>query len=76
MPTLKNKKSLQFTTQGHCKLDKADLRLKRNPACNCTYKKLATQLLKEALYFLSNSVVAGSFLLRNLQLLLAANLWA
>jgi hypothetical protein len=38
-----------------------------------TYKKLAVQWLIEALCFVSSSVVADSFRLRNRQLLVAAN---
>ncbi len=41
-------------------------------ADNSTYKKLAGQWLNEALCFVSSSVVADSFLLRNRQLLVAA----
>ena len=40
---------------------------------NSTYKKLAVQWLNEALCFASSSVLAGSFRLRNRQLLVAAN---
>ncbi|AMS26361.1 hypothetical protein AEM51_04325 [Bacteroidetes bacterium UKL13-3] len=39
---------------------------------NSTYKKLAVQWLNEALCFVSRSVVADSFRLRNRQLLVAA----
>jgi len=39
---------------------------------NSTYKKLAVQWLNEALYFVSSSVLADSFVLRNRQLLVAA----
>jgi hypothetical protein len=42
---------------------------------NSTYKKLAVQWLNEALCFVSSSVVADSFRLRNRQLLVAANRW-
>jgi hypothetical protein len=42
------------------------------PASNSTYKKLALQWLNEALCFVSSSVVADSFVLRNRQLLVAA----
>jgi hypothetical protein len=41
---------------------------------NITYKKLAVQWLNEALCFVSSSVLADSFHLRNRQLLVAANL--
>jgi len=41
-------------------------------AANSTYKKLAVQWLNEALCFVSSSVVADSFRLRNRQLLVAA----
>ncbi|AXE17362.1 hypothetical protein DR864_06265 [Runella rosea] len=40
---------------------------------NSTYKKLAVQWLNETLCFVSSSVVADSFVLRNRQLLVAAN---
>jgi hypothetical protein len=40
-----------------------------------TYKKLAVQWLNEALCFVSNFVVADSFVLRNRQLLVAARRW-
>jgi hypothetical protein len=42
-------------------------KLKQRPA-NSTYKKLAVQWLNEALCFVSSSVVADSFVLRNRQL--------
>jgi len=42
---------------------------------NSTYKKLAVQWLNEALCFVSSFVVANSLVLRNRQLLLAANRW-
>ena len=41
-------------------------------AGNSTYKKLAIQWLIEALCFVSSSMVAESFRLRNRQLLVAA----
>ena len=40
---------------------------------NSTYKKLAVQWLNEAWCFVSSFVVADSFVLRNRQLLVAAN---
>jgi hypothetical protein len=46
--------------------------MKRSPAYNSTYKKLAVQWLNEALCFVSSFVVADSFVLRNRQLLVAA----
>ena len=47
-------------------------KMDRTPAGNSTYKKLAVQWLNEALCFVSSSVVADSFRLRNRQLLVAA----
>ena len=44
----------------------------RTTAYNSTYKKLADQWLIEASCFVSSSVVADSFRLRNRQLLVAA----
>jgi hypothetical protein len=41
-------------------------------AANSTYKKLAVQWLHEALCFVSSSLLADSFVLRNRQLLVAA----
>jgi len=43
---------------------------------NSTYKKLAVQWLNEAWCFVSSSVVIESFVLRNRQLLVAANRYA
>jgi len=45
----------------------------RKAAYNSTYKKLAVQWLNEALCFVSSFVVADSLVLRNRQLLVAAN---
>ena len=45
----------------------------KNTTANSTYKKLAVQWLNEALCFVSSFVVAESFVLRNRQLLVAAN---
>ena len=45
------------------------------PAGNSSYKKLAVQWLNEALCFVSSSVLADSFRLRNRQLLVAAKRW-
>ena len=39
---------------------------------NSTYKKLAVQWLNEVLCFVSSSLLADSFVLRNRQLLVAA----
>jgi hypothetical protein len=47
--------------------------LKRKPAANSTYKKLAVQWLNEVLCFVSSSLLTDSFVLRNRQLLVAAN---
>jgi hypothetical protein len=46
---------------------------KESRTANSTYKKLAVQWLNETLCFVSSSVVADSFVLRNRQLLVAAN---
>jgi hypothetical protein len=46
---------------------------KRTAAANSTYKKLADQLSNEDLCFVSSSLLADSFVLRNCQLLVAAN---
>jgi hypothetical protein len=43
---------------------------------NSTYKKLAIRWLNKTLCFVSSSVVADSFRLRNRQLLVAANRYA
>jgi hypothetical protein len=45
----------------------------RNTATNSTYKKLAVQWLNEALCFVLSSLLADNFVLRNRQLLVAAN---
>jgi hypothetical protein len=46
---------------------------KERLTANSTYKKLAVQWLNETLYLVSSSEVADSFVLRNRQLLVAAN---
>jgi hypothetical protein len=46
--------------------------MNRTTGYNSTYKKLAVQWLNEALCFVSSSVLADSFVLRNRQLLVAA----
>ena len=51
-------------------------RTTRTTGYNSTYKKLAVQCLNEALCFVSSSVLADSFVLRNRQLLIAANRYA
>ncbi len=45
----------------------------RKTAYNSTYKKLAVQWLNETLCFVSSFVVVDSLVLRNRQLLVAAN---
>ena len=59
--------------QSVCKLDTTNLCANKRASANSTYKKLAVQWLYEALCFVSSSVVAVSFRLRNRQLLVAAN---
>jgi hypothetical protein len=46
---------------------------KRNTAGNSTYPKVAVQGLNQALCFVSSSLLADSFVLRNRQLLVGAN---
>jgi hypothetical protein len=46
---------------------------RKERTANSTYKKLAVQWLNEALCFVSSFVVADSLVLRNRQLLVAAN---
>ncbi|MFZ1572806.1 MAG: hypothetical protein WAT89_08735, partial [Candidatus Kapaibacterium sp.] len=48
----------------------------RTPAGNSTYKKLAVQWLNEVLFFNQTFVQVDSFVLRNRQLLIAANRYA
>ncbi len=47
----------------------------RKAAYNSSYKKLAVQWLNEALCYVSRFVVADRLVLRNRQLLVAANRW-
>jgi len=56
--------------------DTSKIRLKRRAAPNSSYKKLAAQWLNEAMCFVSSFVVADNLLLRNRQLLVAANRYA
>jgi hypothetical protein len=46
---------------------------KEGRSANSTYPKVAVQWLNEALCFVSRSVVTDNFVLRNRQLLVAAN---
>ena len=48
----------------------------RTPAPNSTYKKLAVQWLNEVQFFNQTFVQVDSFVLRNRQLLIAANRYA
>jgi len=57
------------------KIERADLLERVARTHNSTYKKLAVQWLNEALCFISSSVLADSFRLRNRQLLVAAKRW-
>ncbi len=50
-----------------------ETRTTRTPACNSTYKKLAVQWLNEVQFFNQTFVQVESFVLRNRQLLIAAN---
>ena len=52
------------------------MQTERTAAYNSTYKKLAVQWLNETLCFVSSSVVADNFVLRNRQLLVAAKRYA
>jgi len=54
-------------------IDKTQLRGESSTAANSTYKKLAVQWLNEALCFVSSFLVSDSLVLRNRQLLVAAN---
>jgi len=54
-------------------MDRQQHNRKEGRSANSTYKKLAVQWLNEALCFVSSSVQADSFVLRNRQLLAAAN---
>ena len=81
MPTLRSHTHLQATQADTkakaCKRVCLPNRTDRQESTggNSTYKKLAFQWLNEALCFVSSSVVADSFVLRNRQLLVAANRW-
>ena len=74
-PTQKNQKSLQANAQGHCKLDTTDLRPKRSPAGNSTYKKLAVWWLNEALCIYQSLCLVDSEVIRNRHLRVAAKRW-
>jgi hypothetical protein len=50
--------------------------IERTPACNSSYKKLAVQWLNEVQFFNQTYVRVDSFVLRNHQLLIAANRYA
>jgi len=68
----KNKKSLQANART-ANLTRHYFGQTEARTDNSTYKKLAVQWLNEALCFVSSFVVAESLVLRNRQLLVAAN---
>ncbi|WP_285269188.1 hypothetical protein [Kaistella rhinocerotis] len=68
MPHRTTERQMRVSKTGHPNLDRQE-----STGGNSTYKKLAVQWLIEALCFVSSSVVADSFRLRNRQLLVAAN---
>jgi hypothetical protein len=72
----KMQKSLQAIALRHRTMDRNSMAEKEQRTANSTYKKLAVQWLNEALCFVSSSVLADSFRLRNRQLLVAANRYA
>ncbi|MEI2695226.1 MAG: hypothetical protein V9E90_09170 [Saprospiraceae bacterium] len=69
-------KSMPFQPHGHSTTPDRQTTTERRAACNSGFKKLAVQWLIEHLCFVSSSVVADSFVLRNRQLLKPANRWA
>jgi hypothetical protein len=77
LPTQKPNKKMQKSYQANAPKTVATMdrhsTTEKTPACNSTYKKLAVQWLNEALCFVSSAVLADSFVLRNRQLLVAAN---
>jgi len=54
-------------------MDRHNTTKEKQRTANSTYKKLAVQWLNETLCFVSSFVLADSFVLRNRQLLVAAN---
>ena len=76
-PTQKPNKKMQKSYQANAPktLQTMDNRATtdRTPAPNSTYKKLAVQWLNEVQFFNQTFVQVDSFVLRNRQLLIAAN---
>jgi hypothetical protein len=60
------------TTEDSANLTQQTLDRKEQRTANSGYKKLAVQWLHDVLCFVSSSVLADSFVLRNRQLLVAA----
>jgi hypothetical protein len=67
MPNRTTERQMKVSKTEHTNLDRQE-----STGGNSTYKKLAVQWLNEILFFVSSSVVADSFVLRNHQLLVAA----
>jgi len=63
-PILKNKKSLQATTQGQCIIRTERLRGESSTTANKGLAKVAAQWLIEHLCFVSNVVLTDGFVLR------------
>ena len=64
---------IELLTNFTVNFDEQNFVARSRAATNSTYKKLAVQWLNQPLCFLSSSVLADSFVLRNRQLLVAAN---
>jgi hypothetical protein len=67
--TIKKELLINLTTN----IDRLTFMAREAQTANSAYKKLAVQWLNEAECFVSSSVVADSFVLRNRQLIVAAN---
>jgi hypothetical protein len=65
----KSKRATKPTHQTSSKMDRYSDNGRRSTTGNSGFKKLAVQWLNEALCFVSSSVVADSFVLRNRQLI-------
>jgi len=68
MPHRTTERQMRVSKTGQTNHDR-----QRSTGGNSTYKKLAVQWLNEVLCFVSSFVVADSLVLRNRQLLVAAN---
>jgi len=76
MPSKNSKRATKPTHKDRHEMTRTTTNHEEHRTANSTYKKLAVLWLNQVLCFVSSSVLANSLVLRNRQLLVAANRYA